>query len=157
MTAVQAVAEKLEPVQDVTPRRFEMPDLARDGGWVLARLLKVYNHLNEQQMAGWLRGIIYHNEFLFLWLPNAVALAQVERGHTLSPRPLVREHFVWANDPQNPRHVAQAAQMYERIREWARQQNASVMIVGEQTDVSADVIGQLFGKVLERRQKFVRV
>lgn len=151
-----AAAEKIEMSQDI-PRRFEMPDLARDAGWVLARLLKVYKHLNEQQMAGWLRGIVYHNEFLFLWLPNAVALAQVERGHTLSPRPVVREHFVWAHDPQNPRHLAQAAQMYDRIREWAKQQDAGVIIVGEQTDVPAAQLEQIFTRVLERKQKFVRV
>lgn len=156
--AAVAVAERPEPmVATLTPRRFEMPDLSSDGGWAIDRLLKVYKHLNQQQLAGWLRSIVYNNEFLFLWLPHAVALAQIESAHTLSPRPVVREHFVWAHDPKDPKHVAEAAQMYERIRNWAKQQGAATIIVAEQSDVPVETLKQMFERVFERPQKFVRV
>ncbi len=151
------VLERPVEAPQLSPRRFEVPDLSRDGGWVLQRLRKVYKHLNEQQLAGWLRGIVYNNEFLFLWLPNAVALAQVERSHTLSPAPVVREHFVWANDPKDPHHLGQATQMYERFREWAKQQDASTIIVAEQSDVPLETIQKMFERIGERKQKFVKV
>jgi hypothetical protein len=159
--AQTATAEVLNPVRDrerTYPRRFELPDLSQHGGWILNRLAKVYRHLNEQQMAGWLRGIVYSNEFLFLYMPHSVALCQVERGHTLIPAPVVREHFVWAMDPANPAHVDEAAEFYTNIMRWARQQSAGTIIVENNSDVPHEtVVKKCEKRVFTREEKFVRL
>lgn len=153
-------AQVMEPEisQQVYPRRFELPDLSQHGGWMLKRLLAKYKHLTEQQLAGWLRGIIYSNEFFCQWLPHAVALFQVERAHTLNPQPLIREHFVWALDPKNPDHINEAAEFYTAVLQWARSQNAGTIIVEENSDVPHELIkSKCEARVFSREQKFVRL
>ena len=153
-------AQVLEPTvsQKPYPRRFELPDLSQHGDWLLKRLLAKYKHLTEQQLAGWLRGIVYNNEFFFQYLPHAVALFQVERGHTLNPQPLIREHFVWALDSKNPEHVDEAAEFYASVLKWAKSQNAGIIIVEENSDVPSEIVKSKCGaRVFTREQKFVRL
>jgi|SRR5215475_9732825 len=137
-----------------TVRRFELPDLDRHGGWIIKRLLNAYPHLNERQLAGWLRGLIYSNEFLFLFQEHSVALAHAVRPDILTPRTMVFEKFVWA---QSPEHVVEAAFFYERIKVWAKQQDAEQIIVEEQTDVPHEMIYKALGRVNERRIMYARV
>lgn len=141
------------------PRRFELPDLSQHGSWILKRLLTVYKHLSEQQLAGWLRGIVYSNEFLFLYLPRAVALCQIERAHTLSPAPIVRMHFVWVQNPADQKQVEEASEFYTNVIKWARQQSASTIVgIDNNSDVPADMIKDKCEKrVFSREEKFVRL
>lgn len=134
-------------------RRFEMPDLPRHGGWLLPRLVKKYPHLTEQLAAGFLNGAITSNEYLFLFQPHSVALAQIERAFGLTPRPLVSEVFVWAESSQ---YVAEAAWFYGRFRQWAKHIGADVIVLGD-SDVSADIIKEHLGRVYQRQQQFTRV
>jgi hypothetical protein len=152
MMASVAVAEKPQAINTV--RRFELPDLDRHGLWMIKRLLVAYPHLNERQLIGWLRALIYNNEFLFLFQEHSVALAQSMRPDSLAPRVIVYEKFVWA---QSAEYEAEAALFYERFAVWAKQQDAEQIIVEEQTDVSHELIRAQLGRLLERKQVYCRL
>ena len=138
-------------------RRFEIPDLDRHGQWVLPRLLTAYSHLNDRSAIGWLRSVIYNNEFLFLFADHAVGLAQVMSAHTLAPKPVVNERFVWVQDPNNAQHLADAAQFYTHFHVWAQHLGAEVMIVEEMTDVPHEMVREKVGRIYNRQQQFARV
>lgn len=146
---------KEEP--DFAIRRFEIADLSEHGGWIMERLLKIYPHMNERGVAGWLRGIVASADFLFLYHPNAVALAQTVQYDPLDPKMVVREAFVWAKDPENKAHVAAAAEFYEKFTQWAKAQMLDVVIVEERTDVPHDTIKDKLGRVFTKQQNFARV
>ena len=111
----------------------------------------------EQRLAGWLRSLIESNEHLFLSQENSVALAEVQRANGLADKPLVRERFVLACDPQNVAHQKEAADFYDEFRRWAKNLDSGVILVQELSDVPADMIKDKFGRIFERKQQFVRV
>lgn len=153
-TLEKPVAEK-PPAVAIT--KFALPDLDRHAAWLLPRLRQAWPHLNERALIGWLRGLIYSNEFLFVTQPHAVALAQMIGSHTLSPKPIVQERFVWVEDRENKAWVNDAAAFYPRIKEWAKALGAEQVIVEEMSDVPHDLIAKAAGRVFKREQQFVRV
>lgn len=161
MPAVVAPVEKalpILPVRDPTPiRRLELADLSRHGIWLVARLLSAYPHLTQRELQGWLRGIVTSNEFLFLYQENSVALAQLIRNMTLTPKPIIYERFVFAEDKDNPAHIAQAAAFYGEIGRWAKTQSVENILVEEMTDVPHDQIKEYLGRLYTRQQVFARV
>jgi hypothetical protein len=146
------IAERFESL-----RRFSTADLNEHGGWILQRMLKVYPHLHEHTIAGYLRSMVDSNEHLFLYQPNSVALVQLDRGFTLEPESVVRERYVLARDPDNPEHVKEAAQFYTHIREWARHLGVRIVVLGEMSDVPLAVISKNLGKPFDKRLMFVRL
>jgi hypothetical protein len=145
----------LKSKQVVETRRFSLADLSQHGKWILPRLLQALPHLgHERNAAGWLTSKVSSNEFLFLYQPNAVALAQVTYDETLDAKPLVRERFVWA---QSPEHVEAAANFYDDIAQWAKSLGASVIIVEESSDVPHEVVREKLGRIFTRQQQFARV
>src|SRR5262245_649583 len=108
-------------------RRFELPDLDRHP-WILDRLLKAFPHLGQVQLIGWLRGILYQPEFHFVFQPNACGLAQVTREHTLVQAPILTERFVWAANPQDKQHVAEAAEIYGAFKKFAKDKGIEVVV-----------------------------
>lgn len=152
-----AVATQLKTVDTASFRRFQIPDLDRHRGWLIARLKTAYPHLNDINLVGWLRGAIWNPEYLFLYQDNSVALFQVMSSHTLSPQPLVEERFVFCEDKENADHVAQAAEFYAEVRKWAKHQNVGVIIVEEQSDVPHEMVKEKLGRLLERKQIFHKV
>lgn len=149
----------MNAVTDVAPiiRRFEIPDLDRHGKWILPRLLAAFPHLTERTAAGFLSSLVYSNEHLFLYQPHAVGLAQVVSSHTLSPKPVIWERFVWVEDQQDKQQVADAATFYERFVAWGKAMSVEVMIVEEMTDVPHEQIKAKAGRVFSRQQQFVRL
>ncbi len=157
MATVEAV--KLTPISLVLGsdmRRFELPDLDRHGRWFLPRFLKEFPHLNERSAIGFLRGIIYSNEFLFLFQEKGVALAQMMGSGGLEPDPIVWERFVWVEDPANVDQQRAAAFFYSRMVTWAKQMGVSVIHVENHTDVGHDLIKAQVGRVYETAQKYIR-
>ena len=152
------VLEKVAPVIEAPrARRFSVPDLSEHGAWVMARFLENYPHLVERNIAGFLRGLVFNNECMFLYQPNAVGLAQVDRGQTLSPVPVVRERFVFARDTQ---YVEEASFMYLEFDRWARQLGADTLLVCEgMTDVPPEIIAKRLGgrRIFTREQRFLKV
>ena len=130
VTDVQTPPTFTPPVAEF--RRFQIPDLDRHGGWLLKRLLLAFPHLDQRSLIGWLRGLISLNECLFLYQDHSVALAQVERSHTLAPKPRVIERFVFCQDPQ---YEDEAAAFYPKIATWARHQSVPTLEIKVLTDV----------------------
>lgn len=146
------------PVAEIAPvRRFELADF-HSHPWVFARLAKAYPEMGERYVAGWLRGLIYNNDYCFLFQEHAVGLAALERAHGLQPRPLIVEKFVFAHDPTLPAHLEAAAQMYDYFMKWAKTLGCDRMVVGQLTDVPKDTIKEVCGSnLLEVKAYHVRV
>lgn len=147
----------LEKPRVVEIRKFQLPDLDRHGRWILPRMASAWPHLNERALVGFLRGILASNEFLFLYQPHGVALAQMIGTHTLSPKPIVQERFVWVEDRDDKEQIANAALFYDRIRDWAKSARVETVIVAELSDVPIDLIKERLGRIFNRQQQFARV
>lgn len=151
-------ALKIDPVvahEPIQIRRFELPDLHQHGGWLIARLLQAYPHLNQQTLWSFLNGLLNNNEVLFLYLPHAVALAQVMRGHTLAPRPIVQMMFVFVENRDDAAQIQAAAAFYDDVYRWAKAQGAEAIVLCELEDVPADKIKG--GRKFEKQQTFIRM
>ncbi len=159
--AATASVDKALPQLPVRPapaiRRFEIPDLARHGGWLMKRLIATYPYLSDRELQGWLRGLIYNPECLFLYQDNSVALAQVVLNYTLTPKPVIYERFVFAEDKANSAHVEQAAEFYAEFERWAKNKSVDTILVEELTDVPHDLIKKHLGRLFTRQQTFARV
>ena len=138
-------------------RRFEPADLAAHP-WMLKRLVAIYPQFsNAQVVQGWLRSLIYNNEYHFLHAEHAVALFQVVSGNILRPKPLIKEHFVWVENKSDPQQLADAAQFYTSAHVWATHLNADVIIVEEMSDLPHDLIKDKIGRIFIRQEQFVKV
>ena len=146
------------PPTELAPlRRFDLADFHRHP-WIFARLAKAYPEMGERYVAGWLRGLIYNNDFCFMYQEHAVGLAGLERAYGLQNRPLIVEKFVFAHDPANPEHVAAAAEMYASFSKWAKSMDCDRMVVGQLTDVPRETIKEVCGSnLLEVKAYHVRV
>jgi hypothetical protein len=134
-------------------RRFELPDLTKHGGWITARLLKAFPHRTAHDLAGWLRGILYSNEFLFLYQDHGVALATVTRLHPLEPKSIVQEIFVFAQEG----HEQEGAAFYDWFSRWAHSQGIDVVAVEALSDVPHEVIRERMGRLFTRQVTFARL
>jgi len=150
-----STAEKIEPLINI--RRFEEADLNTHGSWVMKRLIDRYPHHNERFMATFLRGLIYSNEYLFLFQDHSVCLAQMVRTKTLDAMPVVQELFVWAEDKDNALYCLEAANFYDRMLEWAKGLGVKQIIVEEDSDVSHEKIKERMGRVYSAQIQFVRL
>jgi hypothetical protein len=149
----------MNAITEIDPmvRRFELPDLSRHGKWIMPRLLQAFPHLNERSAAGFLSSIIYNNEHLFLYQPHGVALAQVVSSHTLMPKPVIWERFVWVEDQQDKDQINAAASFYDHFAKWGKAMDVEIMIVEELTDVPHELIKTKVGRVFSRQQQFARL
>lgn len=160
MPATAEVLAPAAPVKSPTSsevRRFDLPDLDRHAKWFMPRFLKSYPHLSERQAIGFLRSVLYDNEFLFLFQENGVALAQAMTAHALDASAVVWERFVWVQDPQDPEQCEAAAVFYKNIAAWAGRKSIKIMNVEENTDVPHELIVKQLGRVFSAEQKFAKV
>lgn len=144
-------------VETSTIRRFQRPDIDRHGPWLLPRLAAAFPHLNERSLIGFLNGLLYSNDVIFLYQPTSVALAQLISAHTLEPKPVVWERFVWCKDPKDEQQQKDAANFYVELHRWAQALKCQQIVVEERTDVPHDLIKQKLGRIFSRQQQFVRV
>lgn len=138
-------------------RRFQTPDLNKHGGWLLPRLAKTYPTVGEPRIAGWLQGIIYSNEFLFLYQDHGAALAHRFHPDPLQPVPVVIEKFVFVENTEDPMQIAQGALFYAEFLRWAKNQSIGTIIVEEQSDIPHDTIKEQLGRLFTRTQTFARL
>jgi hypothetical protein len=149
-------AEKLEP-QPSSVRRFNLAEMSEQLPWILPRLLKAYPNQNQRSIIGWLNTVIDQNEFLCLYQPHAVCFAERVALDRLSGKMIVREIFVWCEDPENISHVHAAAEFYPMLADWARHQGIDKVIVCEKTDVPAEEVRKKFTRLHEIKTMFARV
>ena len=138
-------------------RRFDLPDLDRHAAWFMPRFLKNYPHLNERAAIGFLRGVIYHNEFKFMFQEKGAALFQMMGAHSLDATQVVWERFVWVADPENKAYTDAAAFFYKDALQWCKFKSVDIMMVEQNTDVPHEMIRQQIGRLYATEQKFARV
>lgn len=149
-------ALKLEPqIPDI--RRFYIADLTTNGPWLLQRLLKAYPNQTERSIIGWLNTVIDQNEYLCLVMPNAVCFAERFCPDALAGKMLVREKFVWCEDPENAPQQMAAAEFYPWLIRWAKEQGVDKIIVGERSDVPVEKIREKFNRLYDFKTMFARV
>lgn len=136
-------------------RRFQLPDLDRHP-WLIERFRLAHPHLSDPLIRSWLRGIIYSNEFLFLYQDHAVALAQTLTPN-LAPKSILVERFCWAEDPKNVEHVALATEFYGEFAHYAKQKGIEEITVEVLTDVPHDSIKEKLGRLFTQQRTFARV
>lgn len=155
-----ALAEKVEPVSIEpdfsTLRRFELPDMDRHAAWFTDRIRKAFE-MNDRQLIGWLRTMVFSNEHLFLFQDHSVAMFQIMSAHTLQPQPVIYERFVFAEDKENAEHVAQASMFYVEAMKWGRHLGADAVIVEQRSDVPHEMIRERMGRLLTRQEVFYRL
>lgn len=144
------------PVLFAEVRRFELPDLDTHAKWFMPRFLREFPHLNERSAIGFLRGIIYSNEFLFLFQEKGVALAQAMGSGGLEADPIIWERFVWVEDPTDTAQQQAAAFFYVRFIKWAEGMGTRIIHVENKSDVSHDLVKARAGRVFETAQRFLR-
>jgi hypothetical protein len=155
--AVPAVALPPEDTSyDAPIRRFDLADLTSHA-WIVGRLRETYPTLNDRRLVGWLKGIVYSNEHLFLYLPHAVGLAQTLQTVSLEGAPFVQERFVWVEDKKDLAQIKAAARFYDEFHTWCRSKGCEVMFVEENSDVPHEMIKEKLGRVFTRTQQFVRM
>jgi len=151
-------AQQIEITPPLHMRQFERPDLDTHGKWLLPRLLQTYPHLNDRSVANWLLTMLYNNEYKFLFQNTGVACAQVVSSHTLAPKPMIYERFVWIEDRKNVQQQQDAAFFYDEFYRWAKLLGADPIIVEEASDVPHEMIrARLGGRIFTREQKFARM
>lgn len=138
-------------------RRLQIPDLDRHAGWFLPRFQKTFPHLNQRQAIGFLKNVIYDNEFLFLFQNNAVAMAQAMSAHGLDASTIIWERFVWVADPTDQDQLEQASHFYTEFLTWAKRKSVAIVHIEENTDVPHELIRSRVGRVLNTEQKFVKL
>lgn len=149
--ALQRVGVELPAI-----RRFDLADLSSHGPWLMERLVTALE-LPEQRVGGWLRGMIDSSEFLFLYQSHSVALAEMQRANGLADKPIVRERFVLAENPDDITHVKEAAGFYDEFKRWAKGLGAEIIIVEEFSNVSHEMIKEKLGRIFTRQQQYARV
>ena len=138
-------------------RKFDTADLSEHGAWLLPRLMQAYPHLNERAAATFLQTIMYNNDYCFLYQRTGVALAQVMSAHTLDPKAVIYERFVWVRDREDKEQLKLAAEFYEEFHRWAKLQATDVIIVEENSDVPHDMIKEKLGRIFSRQQQFAKL
>jgi len=154
------MAEAAEKIEYKLPevRRFYLADLTEQGTWILERLLKIYPNQNQRSIIGWLNGVIDNNEFLCLHMPNAVCFAERTTMDRLSGKMIIREVFVWCQDPENALQQRNAAEFYSHMVDWAKHQGIDKIIVCERSDVPIAAVREKFGgRLHEIKTVFARV
>lgn len=138
-------------------RRFDLPDLDRHGAWFLPRFLKEFPHVNERSAIGFIKSVLYSNEFLFLFQEKAVALFQAVGSGGLEAEGIIWERFVWLQDPTDTGQQQAAAQFYVHALKWAKQKGIDVVHVECSSDVPRETMKAAVGRVFETSQAYLRV
>lgn len=154
---MNATAEDIKVHMHADIRRFTVADLSRHGGWVLKRLMPLFPGTQESFIGGWLRGLIYDNEHLFLYQDHAVALAQVISSPGLRPHKIIQEQFVWVEDKTDKEQLRCAADFYEHFAEWGRGLSAERIICCESTDVPKSLIEERVGRLFDTKISHARL
>lgn len=151
------VPEDKSPAEPIVSRRFQLPDLNEHATWVIDRLAKIYPATHRQVLWTRLHSILYSTEFMFLYQKDAVSVAQLVTGNTISPKPTVQEWFTFVRDPADKDQVAAAATFYADYLRWAKAMDAEAIMLSEYTDVLPEQAKpHLGGRLFERIITFAR-
>jgi len=157
MAEAVRVEIKSEPHAPVTVRRFSIADLSQHGAWILRRLQILFPDMPEQWIGGWMRGLIWNNEHLFLYQDHAVSLAQIVHSPGIKTTKVVQERFVWVENREDKEQLALAADFYTHMKVWAGRQGAERIVVCESSDVPKSLIEARLGRLFDTKISHARV
>lgn len=143
--------------ESMTVRGYQLPDFDRHAKWLLPRLLEAYPHLDRRSAINFLKGLLSSNEYHILYLPHGIAVAQLVFGHTLAPKPVVQERFVWVENREDKNQIEQAVGFYDAFKQWAKSLRCETIIVEEMSDVPHEMIKAKLGRIFSRQQQFARL
>ena len=152
----EAAVKEVEHIP-VSSRRFELADLSQHGPWLLKRFAAKFPDMTERTIAGYLNGLLYSNEHLFLYQDNAVGLAQLVHSPGIRPVKVVQERFVWVKDRNDKEQVENAADFYSEMQQWGKRQSAERIIACEDTDVPKALIEARVGRLFDTKISHARV
>ena len=138
-------------------RRFELADLSKHGAWLMKRFSAKFPDMHEKTIAGYLNGLVYDNEHVFLYQDHAIALAQFVHSPGIKPVRLVQERFVWVEDKTDKEQLEFAADFYVHFQQWAKRKDAERIIVCEDTDVPKSLIEARLGRIYDTKVSHARV
>lgn len=138
-------------------RRFERPDIERHGAWLFPRFMERFPHLDQRQTLSFMCNVLYSNEFMFLFQDHGVALAQRMMEHTLQPKPVVWERFVFLENRENPRHVEEGLTFYREFARWTKQKHSDTLVVEQASDVPHDAIADCLGRIFSSTIQIARI
>ncbi len=150
-------ALKIEPRELAFSRRFELADLTTHGPWLMKRFMLKLPDVREQYIGGYLRGLVYDNEHLFLYQDNAVALAQIMHSPGIKSVKVVQERFVWMRNREDKAQQEAAADFYEHFKAWAKRIGAERINVREDSDVPKGMIEARLGRLFDTTVSHARV
>lgn len=148
----------LEPaVEAPFIRRFQSSDLSKHGPWLYPRLLKLFPHMNEGRVYGWLLDMMGQNDFLFLYSDHGIAACML-RSEPMKQDAVVEEIFVWVADKTDERQVREGAHFYTHFYEWAKRKSVPTVVIEANTDISRKAILDVTGRrVFETKLSYIRV
>ena len=152
----EAAVKEIERAPAST-RRFELADLSQHGAWLLKRFAAKFPDMTDNTIAGYLQGLLYSNEHLFLYQDNAVGLAQLVYSAGIRSVKVVQERFVWIQDRNNKEWCENAADFYLEFRQWGKLQGAERIIACEDTDVPKSRIEARLGRLFDTKVSHARV
>jgi hypothetical protein len=138
-------------------RRFEMPDLSQHGPWLMRRFQTKFPDVPDSHIAGYLSGLVYNNEHMFLYQPHAVALAQLVLSPGIKPVKIMQERFVWVEDRNDKEQLENAADFYSEMKLWGKRQNAERIFACEDTDVPKPLIVARLGRLFDATVSHARI
>src|SRR5262245_36530579 len=144
------------PGEPIMQRRFELPDLNEHGTWLIERLQSVYPGVDVRTLYSKLHSILYSNEFMLLYQPNAVAIAQLVIGNALMPQPVIQVWFCFVKNRETKEQIEEAAGFFPDFMRWARNQGCGAVLLPENLDlmdVSPEVAGKAMGGRLFKREQ----
>src|SRR5438132_2489497 len=137
-------------------RRFEMADLSKHGPWLLKRFMLKFPNFTERAIGGYLSGLVFNNEHMFLYQDHAVALAQLVHSPGIRAVKVVQEQFVWVEDRNDKEHLESAADFYIHMRQWGKAQDVERVVVCEDTDVPKQMIEARLGRIFDTKISYAR-
>ena len=153
----EAALKEIEPHVPAPTRRFELADLSQHGAWLLKRFSAKFPDMTDNTIAGYLQGLLYSNEHLFLYQDNAVGLAQLVYSAGIRPVKVVQERFVWIKDRNNKEWCENAADFYSEMQQWGKRQGAERIIACEDSDVPKALIEARIGRLFDTKISHARI
>lgn len=136
---------------DKLVRRVQRPDLEEMRPEIRRRLAVKYPHVDEAPMFAFLMSCLDSNEFFFIRNAGAVGLGMIDRRPLYPPRVVEKFCLALYGD------AAAAVEVTRAIVKWAFGMDMREVVLEQMSDVPREKIKELYGRVLSREERFIRI
>lgn len=134
----------------------DLPQLTDRITWILGRLRDRFPGYQDTHIINWLRTMSGTNgvsNYRFVCTKHAVALSEYRNEH-LTVQPTIIDHFVLVEEGAD---ISEGEALYDDMKRWAMSIGAKEIRVNQKSDVPLEQIEDRIGKIVERREKYVKV